>query len=165
MKHMWWKSSQYLKKITGVVMIASILVWALGYYPRDIDYSQDYDQQIAKAIASHPENQEKLVNQIVFDKEAERYEKSYIGKVGKFIEPAIAPLGFDWKIGVSLLTGIVVKEIVVSTMGVLYQYYRKSLSLSKYPYHNDTEALSCEQTHTCTHRERGSSVSLSGSVS
>ncbi|NQY67551.1 MAG: ferrous iron transport protein B, partial [Flavobacteriales bacterium] len=114
LKHMWWKSSQYLRKITGVVMIASILVWALGYYPRNIEFSQDYESQIELLSSQDRIENDVEINKLILQKESERYEKSYIARVGKFIEPAIAPLGFDWKIGVSLLTGIVVKEIVVS---------------------------------------------------
>ena len=63
----------------------------------------------------------KEIKTIASEKEAERLEKSYIGRMGKAIEPVIQPLGFDWKIGVSILTGLASKEIVLGTMGVLYQ--------------------------------------------
>lgn len=91
--HMWSKAGQYLKKMGTVILFASILIWALGYYPH------------------HPE----------FRKQSpEQMENSYIGRVGKMIEPVIAPLGFDWKMGVSIITGLAAKEIVVSSMGILY---------------------------------------------
>lgn len=83
---MWGKSVQYLRKMGTVILSASIIIWALGYYPK-----------------------------------SDNIENSYIGRVGHFIEPAIAPLGFDWKIGVSIITGLAAKEIVVGSMGVLYQ--------------------------------------------
>lgn len=88
LKHMWSKASQYLKKMGGIIMIASVLIWALGHYPT--------------------------------------HQQSYIGRIGKFIEPAIQPLGFDWRMGVCLLTGVAAKEIVISTMGVIYQSGDKS---------------------------------------
>lgn len=113
--HMWNKGSQYLKKMGGVILVASIIIWALGYYPREAVYSQDYDIQISQV-----EDVEKI-ELLEFEKEGERFEQSYIGRLGQFIEPVIQPLGFDWKMGVSLVTGFAAKEIVVSTMGVLYQ--------------------------------------------
>ena len=90
--HMWEKSAQYLKKMGTVILAASIIIWALGYFPR------------AKAGQTT----------------AEQTEQSYIGKIGKTIQPAFAPLGFDWKMSVSLLTGFAAKEVVVSSLGVLY---------------------------------------------
>jgi ferrous iron transport protein B len=97
--HMWFKGSQYLKKMGGVILLASVLLWALGYFPRP-------SLQSTHAIESSS---------------VEHLENSYIGKIGKFIEPVMAPLGFDWKMGISLISGIVAKEVVVSTLGVLYR--------------------------------------------
>lgn len=91
--HMWHKAVQYLKKMGGVILIASIVIWFLGYFPNNTEHVQKSD----------------------------KIEHSYIGQLGHLIEPVIRPLGFDWKIGVSLVTGLAAKEIVVSTMGVLYQ--------------------------------------------
>jgi len=91
-RHMWDKGEQYLKKMGGVILIAVILIWALEYFPRGSD----------------PGNTDSML------------ENSYIGKIGKFVEPVIHPLGFDWKMGVSLITGTAAKEVLVSTMGVLY---------------------------------------------
>jgi len=115
LKHMWNKGSQYLKKMGGVILVASIIIWALGYYPREANYTQDYDAQISQVQDTE------TVELLEFQKEGERFEQSYIGRLGQFIEPVIQPLGFDWKMGVSLVTGFAAKEIVVSTMGVLYQ--------------------------------------------
>lgn len=91
-RHTWDKGSQYLKKMGGIIMIASIIIWFLGYYPNHNEYKTAAEQQ----------------------------ENSYVGKLGKAIEPAIEPLGFDWKLGIGLLTGVGAKELVVSTLGVLY---------------------------------------------
>jgi ferrous iron transport protein B len=122
--HMWHKGQQYLKKMGNVILLASILIWALGYFPQHIVYSTNYDVQIQKVQSGsqYTDNQkQKKVNQLELSKEAERQEKSYIGQLGHAIEPVIRPLGFDWKMGVSIITGLAAKEIVVSTMGILYQ--------------------------------------------
>lgn len=134
--HMWTKSMQYLKKMGGVILVASIIIWALSYFPQDIEYSQDYSQKITEVeqlydaeikAATNNEAVDEIEKQktaavayIELIQEAERQEKSYLGQMGKAIEPVIEPLGFDWKMGVAILTGIAAKEIVVSTMGVLY---------------------------------------------
>ncbi len=131
-KHMWFKAAMYLKKMGGIILIASVLIWALGYFPREIDYSKDYDAIAIEQIRNIETNasidadslkvlKNSITHQARLMKEAERQEKSYIGVLGHFIEPTIRPLGFDWKIGVSLITGAAAKEIVISTMGVLYQ--------------------------------------------
>ena len=124
--HMWDKSRQYLRKMGGVILIASIIIWFLGYFPQDKEREASFDAQIA-GIEANFENkiisEEQKTAQI---QEAEdtrniaHQEESYIGKIGKTIEPAMRPLGFDWKISVSLLSGMAAKEVVVSTLGVLY---------------------------------------------
>lgn len=91
-RHTWEKGAQYLKKMGGIIMVASIVIWALGYYPNHGDYATVHEQQ----------------------------ENSYIGRIGKTIEPVIEPLGFDWKLGIGILSGVGAKELVVSTIGVLY---------------------------------------------
>jgi ferrous iron transport protein B len=121
--HMWHKGSQYLTKMGTVILLASILIWAMGYYPRDVKFSKDYDTMLAQTEADNTLTQDQKTErteQIQLSKEEERQEKSYIGMTGHFIEPAIRPLGFDWKIGMSIITGMAAKEIVVSSMGVLY---------------------------------------------
>ncbi|MGE0078006.1 MAG: ferrous iron transport protein B [Bacteroidales bacterium] len=122
--HMWDKSVQYLTKMGTVILAASIIIWALGYFPREVTYSTNYDNAIAlvdsDASLTDDAKQEQI-NLLEVEKESERMEKSYIGQMGHFVEPVIAPLGFDWKIGVSIITGLAAKEIVVGSMGVLYQ--------------------------------------------
>lgn len=90
-RHTWEKGKQYLKKMGGIILVASIIVWALGYFP----HQDQLDQQAQQ-------------------------EQSYIGRIGKTIEPLFTPQGFDWKLDVSLIAGVGAKEIVASTMGVLY---------------------------------------------
>jgi len=126
LKQTWFKGEQYLKKMGGIILIASIIVWALGYFPVNNNIIDKYDKKIT-AIESQFEvssiNSYVLidsVNQLKADKLSDLQENSYIGMLGKFIEPVIKPLGFDWKMGISLIAGSAAKEIVISTMGVLY---------------------------------------------
>ena len=90
-RHTWEKGKEYLKKMGGIILVASIIVWALGYFPHDDSLSREQQQ-----------------------------EQSYIGRMGKAVEPVFALQGFNWKLDVSLLAGVGAKEIVASTIGVLY---------------------------------------------
>lgn len=121
--HTWNKSVQYLTKMGTIILLASILIWALGYFPQNTAYSQDYEQHIELvANANMPdETKEAQITELRTQQESERMENSYIGRLGHFILPVIEPLGYDWKIGVSILTGLAAKEIVIGSMGVLYQ--------------------------------------------
>jgi len=117
-KHMWFKGSMYLKKMGGVILVASVIIWALGYFPRNVQQNNSGGSN--PAVAMNEADPAIAMN----DAEpavAMELENSYIGQLGQFIEPVIRPLGFDWKMGVSLLSGFAAKEVVVSTMGVLYQ--------------------------------------------
>lgn len=121
--HMWHKGSQYLHKMGSVILLASIFIWALSYYPRDVKYSTDYDAKIAAVSANTllPDSvKQPQLTGLELMKASEHQEKSYIGRLGKAIEPVIKPLGFDWKIGISIITGLAAKEIVVGSMGILY---------------------------------------------
>ncbi len=90
-RHTWEKGKQYLKKMGGIILVGSILVWALGYFPHN-------DQLTAQQQQEH----------------------SYLGQIGKAIEPVFMPQGFNWKLDIGLVAGVTAKEIVASTMGVLY---------------------------------------------
>ena len=92
LRHTWEKGKQYLHKITGIILISSVIIWFLGYFPHHNDYPDKVTQQ----------------------------ENSYLGYIGKAIEPVLEPLGFDWQMGVGLLSGVAAKELVVSSMGVMY---------------------------------------------
>jgi len=120
-RHTWTKGAHYLKKMGGVILVASLAIWALGYFPRDVDYSRDYEQLIAAELAKGPDVSAASVAHWQRQMESEHQLNSYIGRMGIAIEPVIRPLGFDWKMGISLVTGFAAKEIVVATMGVLYQ--------------------------------------------
>ena len=91
LRHMWDKCAQYLRKMGGMILVASVVVWFLSYYPRT-------------DAGNTPEH----------------YENSYLGRLGRTCEPVFSPLGLNWKAGVALLSGVPAKEIIVSTLGVLY---------------------------------------------
>lgn len=124
--HMWDKSAQYLRKMGGVILIASIIIWFLGYFPLNKESDQALENKIAQieqAFENKLIDESTKLDQIDEAEKAhntELQEDSYIGRIGKTIEPIMRPLGFDWKISVSLLSGMAAKEIVVSTLGVLY---------------------------------------------
>ncbi|MCP3899933.1 MAG: ferrous iron transport protein B [Desulfobacteraceae bacterium] len=132
--HMWDRSKMFLKKMGGVILIGSIIIWTLSYFPKNIIYTIDYDNAIAqlKAEYSQKADYKERVGNSEFDefknavanlqqqKEKERIEKTYIGQIGKAIEPVFRPIGIDWRASVAIVTGIVAKEVVISTMGVLY---------------------------------------------
>jgi len=138
LKQTWFKGEQYLRKMGTIILVASVVIWALGYFPRgeeidkqmQLEYNQlnaDYNSKLVSLPADSQEFaalQEELdaeIGTLELRKESLKQEHSFIGRIGKFIEPAIQPLGFDWKMGVSLIAGSAAKEIVISTMGVLYQ--------------------------------------------
>jgi ferrous iron transport protein B len=117
-RHMLSKTGQYLNKIGSVILIASIVIWGLGYYPKS---SHPISSKLHAPALRNPEDLLKTnIQSSAFDPNPVDND-SYLERLGKTIEPAIRLLGFDWKIGVSILAGIAGKEIVVSTMGVIYQ--------------------------------------------
>jgi len=122
--HMWHKGSQYLKKMGGVILIASIIIWALGYFPLTNEKTDKIDVQIVqlKENNKNPEDEtfKNELKKLELKKHLIHQENSYIGSIGHFVEPVLRPLGFDWKMGVAITAGVAAKEIVVSTMGVLY---------------------------------------------
>lgn len=91
-RHTWEKGRQYLRKMGGIILVCSIIIWFLGYYP-------DHDSYATRA---------------------QQQEQSYIGHVGRAIEPVVRPLGFDWKMSIGIVAGVGAKELVVSTLGVIY---------------------------------------------
>ncbi|MDR1723797.1 MAG: ferrous iron transport protein B [Tannerella sp.] len=92
LRHTWDKGEQYLRKMGGFILVASIIIWVLGYYPHDSGLDSDT-----------------------------QYEQSYLGQVGKFCEPVVEPLGLNWKASVALVSGTAAKEVIVSTLGVIYK--------------------------------------------
>ena len=98
-RHMWSKAEQYLRKMGGVILVASVIVWFLSYYPRpEVAYERDLTPR----------------------EQMEQQSNSYLGRIGQAVTPLVEPLGFNWKVTTSLLSGTAAKELVVSTLGVLY---------------------------------------------
>jgi len=133
--HMWDRSKIFLRKMGGIILVGSVVVWCLTAFPRQVSFSIDYDARIQKIeqayqayqppkqlnLSSEMETRkEQEIQQLRAAKAAERAEKSLMGRLGAAIAPFFQPLGIDWKGGIALLTGFVAKEIVVSTLGVLY---------------------------------------------
>ena len=121
--HMWDKSVQYLKKMGTVILVATIIIWALEYFPQHSPQIDAYTAQIEQVEADETLDEATKtaqITQLELDRSACQIENSYIGRIGKFVAPVFRPLGFDWQMGVSLITGFAAKEIVVSSMGVLY---------------------------------------------
>ncbi|MEA3447086.1 MAG: ferrous iron transport protein B [Bacteroidota bacterium] len=129
LKHMWFKSMHFIKKMGTIIFLASVIVWALGYFPRDEHIIKHYDEQIEQVtqqtetpmLADSLAVLKESKGQLEQEKQKKLLSNSYISKFGKAIQPVFAPIGFDWKMSVSILTGVMAKEVVISTMAVLYQ--------------------------------------------
>jgi len=141
---MWDRTRQYLRKIGTVILLGVIIIWALEYFPRELSGGKESlttlftdslnDEAIHQAEPLHQEavpQQNKNDLRLSLTQEASpeserereslRMAGSYLGQLGKTIQPLMAPLGFDWKMSVSLLAGLPAKEIIISTLGVMYQ--------------------------------------------
>ena len=135
MIHMWDRSKIFIKKMGGYILIGSVVVWTLTAFPHNISYSKNYDLEIEQVktyfqteidIAQESDKallaqkRDLAVAELTTEKKAEKAEKSFMGRIGKVVAPIFSPIGIDWRGSVALLTGFVAKEIVVSTMGILY---------------------------------------------
>lgn len=123
LQHMWNKSKQYLQKMGGIILVGSVIIWALGYFPQKQEFSVDYDALIetARINSASDEQAEQVISSLEARQQYEQMEQSYIARIGHSIEPVFRPLNYDWKIGVSLFTGVAAKELIMSTLGILYQ--------------------------------------------
>ena len=113
--HMWDRGKLFLKKMGGLILVGSVLVWALSAFPRlpasrvpTVTVAEGRPAAAAEAVVSRDQRVSLQIQQ------------SYMGRIGRVLAPVFAPMGIDWRGGVALLSGVVAKEIVVSTMGVLY---------------------------------------------
>jgi len=111
---LWIKSKMFLKKAGSFIAIAAMIVWFLSSYPTNEKLTQDYTVKInqTKNIQTKNALNDELNSKLLGE--------SYLGSIGKFIEPVFKPLGFDWKVTVSVIAGLVAKEVVVSTMATIY---------------------------------------------
>lgn len=133
-RHTWEKGKQYLQKMATTILICSVIIWFLGYFPKNKELmaTQEEYATLAQTPAGRlSANADEVdVNAATATKKelmtridslyAYQQENSYIGQLGRMVSPALDPLGFNWKMDVGLLTGIAAKELVVSTLGVMY---------------------------------------------
>lgn len=133
-RHTWEKGQQYLQKMATTILICSVIIWFLGYFPKNKELmaAQEEYATLAQTPAGRlSANADEVdVNAATATKQelmtridslyAYQQENSYIGQLGRMVSPALDPLGFNWKMDVGLLTGIAAKELVVSTLGVMY---------------------------------------------
>ena len=117
LRHTWEKGKEYLKKMATIILAASVIIWALGYFP----------------------------NHNRYDTAKEQMENSYLGNIGKVIEPVMKPCGFDWRQSVSLLAGTAAKEVVASTMGVLYASAEEEAIIEEEGFESDEGSLRISQ--------------------
>ena len=117
-RHTWEKGKQYLQKMSGIILICSVAIWFLGYFP----------------------------NHDAYDTVQEQQEHSFIGYIGKAVEPVLEPLGFDWRMGVGIVAGVGAKELVVSTLGVMYADEEPVTSSSSSVTSNEVERSIPEET-------------------
>ena len=133
--HMWDRSKIFLKKMGGVILVGSVVIWALTAFPRQTQYATDYTAEMREVIAKYEDRRavadetekpllekekEDALSALLSDRQSDQTEYSLMGRIGKALAPVFAPLGIDWRGGVALLSGFVAKEIVVSTLGVLH---------------------------------------------
>jgi ferrous iron transport protein B len=122
-KHVWFRTGLYFKKIGGVILLAAIIVWILSNFPRTIAYSRNYSDEISKVDKSEQtlNKKDESVNKLILEQKSEKHSKSFMGMIGRSLDPVMRPLGFDWHLSVSILSGLAAKEVVVSTLGVIFQ--------------------------------------------
>jgi ferrous iron transport protein B len=112
---MWERTSVFLKEAGTVILVCTVILWALLSFPRELDdRGRDYDALIAAATS------DEVVATLESERDGELLRASYGGRLGQMIEPAIEPLGFDWKIGVGIIGAFAAREVFISTMGVVY---------------------------------------------
>ncbi len=136
MIHMWDRGVIFLKKMGGVILVGSVIIWVLGTFPRNPGIFEKYAKEKHQISSIYAEKlsqasteadktalkkeMEKAIEELNIRANQERMAQTFLGRIGKVVEPVLKPLGFDWRIGIALLSGFVAKEVVVSTMGVIY---------------------------------------------
>jgi ferrous iron transport protein B len=123
MLQMWQKASLYLRKAGTIILSASILIWVASNYPKSEQITAEYSQirnDVTNSTNYSEIEKSEIIKNLDNQEGTKQLEYSFAGKLGKLITPIVEPLGFDWKLGIALISGIAAKEIVVSTMGTLY---------------------------------------------
>jgi ferrous iron transport protein B len=120
--HMWERGSLYLRKAGTIILLVSIVMWALMSFPQVTSYSKDYEGLAARAetIQQSQEDLDKTLAALENERAAEELAYSVGGRIGKGLEHVLRPLGFDWRLGIGIFAGFAAKEVVVSTLGTAY---------------------------------------------
>jgi len=119
--HMWEKAADFLRKVAGVILVGSIVLWFMQAFPKQVEWSTDYDARIASLEVQPPTTtRDAAINVLRRQQDKEHLEKSYLGRTALAVAPLFKPLGFNWKDTVAILTGIVAKEVVVASYAVIY---------------------------------------------
>ncbi len=119
--HMWEKAMGFLRKVAGVILVGSIVIWVLQAFPRDIEMSIDYDGRIADLQTRvQTTERDRAISGLERRRKQEHIAKSYLGRIGRAVTPVFEPLGFTWKDTVAILTGLVAKEVVIASFAVLH---------------------------------------------
>jgi len=116
------RSALFLKRAGTVIMAVTIVLWGLLSYPQELELSRDFAAEGVRieAAALSPQARAEALEALAAEESAERLRASYAGRLGRLLEPLIAPLGFDWKIGIGLVGSLAAREVLVSTLGVVY---------------------------------------------
>jgi len=120
---MWLKAWLYIKKAGTIILMASVIIWAASNYPYSEQIDNSYAekiQNIESSLVLEPAAQDNIIALLENERLSRQLEYSFAGRLGKSLEPLIKPLGFDWRIGIALTSGLAAKEIVVSTLGTIY---------------------------------------------
>jgi len=117
--HMSSNASEFLRKVGGIIVVGSIVIWFLQTFPLDVELSKDYQQEIS-VLEEKPQVNQEMITHLKLEMQQEMQHKSYLGQIGEFVQPIFSPMNFDSNTSIALLTGVVAKEIVVATFGVLY---------------------------------------------
>ena len=127
MIHMWDRSKIFIRRMGGVILIGSIIIWVLANFPRDRQMEQRFEQQRTALRTEYADQapealqaRKQALAELIRRHQAARADHSLMGRLGRAMQPVFAPIGVDWRGGVALLSGFVAKEIVVSTLGVLH---------------------------------------------
>jgi len=122
LRNMWNKSYEYIRKVGGTILVAVIIIWSLGYFPRNSELDIQKEQEIASVVLSSDNSADltTVIDSISNEYKSKHFEQSYLRSIGTAIEPILRPAGIDWQLGISIVTGIAAKEVIISTLSVIY---------------------------------------------
>lgn len=122
LRNMWTKSFEYLRKVGGIILIAVIIIWSLSYFPRnpELDRSMQYELEQIATLNKDSQQIINITDSIITLYKSMHFEQSYLRTIGTAIEPVLLPAGINWQLGMSIVTGIAAKEVIISTLSVIH---------------------------------------------